>query len=248
MLADHLLRPNALLQKLLLWFVYYFTHQRRGDRLSRRIYVDDTNLIVTHPDLETSTAVLESLHSSAEAWSSGLNSTGGAINPDKSQWILASYEWTNGIWGYSPQPEATMTIPLLDGSRAPISNGQVTTAEKSLGVWSAINGDDSRHIAENVTGKAESWVHKMCYAHLPASMGWIAYRFKLWAGMRYGIATLSIPLAAARRILQPENYQCLFFLGINRNVKPEWRTTHRAFGGIGLFSFPVKQTMARGQP
>ncbi len=51
------------------------------------IYVDDTNLIVTHPDLETSAAVLEGLHSSAEAWSSGLNSTGGAINPDKSRWI-----------------------------------------------------------------------------------------------------------------------------------------------------------------
>jgi hypothetical protein len=207
------------------------------------IYVDDTDLIVTHPDLETSAAVLESLRSSAEAWSSGLNSTGGAINPDKSRWILASYEWTNGIWGYRPQPEVTMTIPLPDGSRAPISNGQVTAAEKSLGVWSSINGDDSKHIAENVTGKAKNWVHKMRNAHLPASMGWIAYRFKLWAAMRYGIATLSIPLAAARRILQPENYQCLSFLGINRNVKREWRTMHRAFGGIGLLSFPVEQTI-----
>jgi hypothetical protein len=49
------------------------------------IYVDDTDLIVTHPDLETPEAVLECLHSSAEAWSSGLNSTGGAINPDKSR-------------------------------------------------------------------------------------------------------------------------------------------------------------------
>ncbi len=39
------------------------------------IYVDDTDLIVTHPDLETPEAVLECLHSSAEAWSSGLNST-----------------------------------------------------------------------------------------------------------------------------------------------------------------------------
>ena len=47
------------------------------------IYVDDTDLIVTHPDLETPEAVMECLSSSADAWSSGLNSTGGAINPDK---------------------------------------------------------------------------------------------------------------------------------------------------------------------
>ena len=61
------------------------------------IYVDDTDLIVTHPDLETQEAVLNSLYSLEEAWSSGLNSTGGAINPNKSRWILASYEWINGI-------------------------------------------------------------------------------------------------------------------------------------------------------
>jgi hypothetical protein len=110
------------------------------------IYVDDTDLIVTHPDLETQEAVLESLYSLAEAWSSGLNSTGGAINPDKSRWILASYEWINGTWRYRQQPAANMTIPLPNGTRAPISHGHVTTAEKSLGVWSAIDGNDSKHI------------------------------------------------------------------------------------------------------
>jgi hypothetical protein len=71
----------------------------------------------------------------------------------------------------------------------------------------------------------------------------VAYRFKLWAGIWYGIATLSIPLAAAKRLLHSENFQSLSFLGINRNVKKEWRTTHRAFGGIGLFSFAVEHTI-----
>jgi hypothetical protein len=50
--------------------------------------VEDTDLIVTHPNLETQEAVLDSLYSSAEAWLLGLNSTGGAINPDKSRWVL----------------------------------------------------------------------------------------------------------------------------------------------------------------
>jgi hypothetical protein len=54
------------------------------------IYVDDTDLIITHPDLETQEVVLDRLRSSAEAWSLGLNSTGGAINPDKSRWICTS--------------------------------------------------------------------------------------------------------------------------------------------------------------
>jgi len=112
-----------------------------------------------------------------------------------------------------------MTIPLPDGTRAPISNGQVTTAEKSLGVWSAIDGIDSKHIEENVTGKTANWINRMRNAYFPARLGWIAYRFKLWAGIRYGIATLAIPLAESRRILQTKNFQCLSFLGINRNVE-----------------------------
>ncbi len=99
-----------------------------------------------------------------------------------------------------------MTIPLPDGTRAPISNGQVTTAEKSLGVWSAIDGVDSKHIEENVTGKTAGRINKMRNAHLPARLGWVAYRFKLWAGIRYGIATLAIPLSEARRVLQTENF------------------------------------------
>ncbi len=115
--------------------------------------------------------------------SSGLNSTGGAINPDKSRWILAAYEWINGIWRYRQQPEVNMTIPLPDGTRAPISPGHVTTAEKSLGVWSAIDGNDSKHIEENVTGKTRNWINQMRNAHLPVRMGWIAYKFKLWAGI-----------------------------------------------------------------
>ncbi len=125
------------------------------------IYVDNTDLIVTHPNLETQEAVLDSLYSLAELWLSGLNSTGGAINPDKSWWILASYEWINGIWRYRQRPETEMTIPLPDGTQARISHGQVTTAEKSLGVWSAIDGNNSKHIKENVTGKTTNWINCM---------------------------------------------------------------------------------------
>jgi hypothetical protein len=48
------------------------------------------------------------------------------------------------------------------------------------------------------------------------------------------------PLAAAKRLLHSENFQSLSFLGINQNVKKEWRMTHRAFGSISSFSFMVE--------
>ncbi len=52
-----------------------------------------------------------------------------------------------------------------------------------------------------------------------------------------------MPLEAAQSILRKENFKILPFLGINRNVKQEWRTLHQAFGVIGLFDLAVEHTI-----
>ncbi len=97
-----------------------------------KIYINDTDLIVTCPDLVSAADVQEEIKAAAGTWSAGLNATGGAINPDKSHWILADYHWANGQWGYAEQPTAPMKIPLPDGSTVNKVHGDVMTAEKSL--------------------------------------------------------------------------------------------------------------------
>jgi hypothetical protein len=188
------------------------------------IYVDNTNPIVTWLELTTPEALLEYLHVSADAWALSLNSTGGAINPEKSQSILMVHKWVNSLWSYCPQPQTGMTIPLPDRTRAPISHRGLSTVEKLLGVWSLLDRNGFKHIEENIVDKTNQWINKMRNAYLPACLGWVAYKFKLWAGIRYCIAILSFPLIVAQRLLCIEDFHCLSFLGINRNVKMEWRT------------------------
>jgi hypothetical protein len=48
-----------------------------------------------------------------------------------------------------------------------------------LGVWSTIDGNNSTHIAHNITGRLQKWTSKMTNRHLSARLGWIAYKFKL---------------------------------------------------------------------
>jgi hypothetical protein len=135
-----------------------------------------------------------------------------------------------------------MTIPLPDGTRAHISHGDISRTEKLLGVWSTIDGNNSKHIEENIIVKTQRWINKMRNVHLPAHLGWVVYKFKLWAGIWCGISTLFIHVAAtAKIVLHTENFHSRSFLGINQNMKKEWKTTHRAFRGIGLFSFAEKQ-------
>jgi hypothetical protein len=207
------------------------------------IYVDDTDLIITQPEFTTEQETQEGLWEAAWAWASGLNATCGTINPKKSHWIYAGYEWTNGSWSYAKQPDLPMVIPLPDGSPATISQAEVSTAEKALGVWLTVDGDDTEHLSKNVTGRFTKWASKMTNRHLPSHLGWIAYKFKLWPGIRYGLSTLATPLSTAQDTLRKENFCILPFLGINWNVKREWRTLHRAFRGIGLFDLAVEHTI-----
>jgi hypothetical protein len=178
-------------------------------------YVDDRDLIITRPEFTTAQETQEGLRDAAWAWASGLNATGGAINTKKSCWIYAGYEWMNGNWANAKQPNLPMKIPLPDGSPATISQAEMSTAEKTLGVWSTVDGNDTEHLSKNVTGRFMKWTSKMTNGHLPARLGWIAYKFKLWPGIRYGLATLATPLSTAQAMLQKEKIRILPFMGIN---------------------------------
>ncbi len=95
-------------------------------------------------------------------------------------------------------------------------------AEKALGIWSSIDGDNKAHVEHNVTKRVEKWINRMRNGHLLAKLGWIAYRFKLWAGVRYGLAVLVTPQSILAGVLKKQNFWLLLFLGVSRNVKRKW--------------------------
>ncbi len=63
--------------------------------------------------------------------------------------------------------------------------------------WSTVDSNDNEHLAQNITGRIKKWISKMKNGHLLARLGWVAYKFKLWPGVRYGLAMLAMPLEAA---------------------------------------------------
>jgi hypothetical protein len=136
-----------------------------------------------------------------------------------------------------------MEILLPDGYAATANKGEVSVAEKALGVWSAEDGDNNVHLSQNIAGHMNKWISKMKNGHLLARLGWIAYKFYLWPGIKYGLATLTMPLEIAQKVLQRKNFHLLSFLGVNRNMTREWWTLYCTFGGIGLYSLPVEQLL-----
>jgi hypothetical protein len=111
------------------------------------IYVDDTDLIITQPEFDTASRAQEGLCNAAWAWALGLNTTDGAINPEKSCWIYTGYSWNNVAWEYAPQPDLPIEIPLPDSIVATISKGEVSVAKMAWGVWSTVDRDDNVYLS-----------------------------------------------------------------------------------------------------
>ncbi len=111
-------------------------------------YVDDTDLIITQPHFCIAEDVREELQQSVDAWANLLISTGGFLNPEKCYWYMVNYVCVNGEWEYHPQVDWEVTIPMPDNSRHPITQHDISTAQKMLGVWSNPAGEDTRQLNE----------------------------------------------------------------------------------------------------
>ena len=114
---------------------------------------------------------------------------------------------------------------------------------KMLGVWSCPAGIDTVHLQENVVGRMATWIERTRNGRLPASLAWQSFRWKLWPGIRYGLATLGSSMADLDTVLQRQQFEVLPLLGINRNIRRRWRTIPHTFGGAGLFDLQVEQTI-----
>ena len=206
------------------------------------MFVGDTDLNVMGDNLRTSKHVYQEMQDSLHMWDNLLLHTGRATKPDKCFWYLVDYECVNGEWQYKPTVDWEMKVPVPDGPDALIKQKDVHACEETLGVWSCPAGSEDKQY-KKITDRVEKWTSRTSNGHLPARYAWVSYKLKLWPGIRYGLSTMATPLKVAAKLLSTYNYRMLSFLGVNRNIKKEWRTIPRAFGGIGLYSFPVEQTI-----
>ncbi len=76
-------------------------------------------------------------------------------------------------------------------------------------------------------------------------MAWVAYCLQLWAGIRYGLGTLTNNVEEAIDCFDNLEYQMLPILGIARTVKAVWQRIHYTFAGFILFNLPMEQLICR---
>ena len=147
-----------------------------------------------------------------------------------------------------------MNIVLPDGSKEGIALLPHTSGRVTLGISTSPDGDDFHHLHtpgkardkwRSVSTRASVWLDRLKNGHLPPKYSWVSYRLQLWSSVRYGLGTLSAPLAQLGELTANFAFRALPYLGVNRNIKAEWRYLHNSFGGVGLLSLSAEATIAR---
>jgi hypothetical protein len=110
------------------------------------IYVNNIDLVITQPHIQSAADVWEKLQHSVTTWGGLLITTGGALNPSKCCWYMVYYDYKDGEWQYSPKVNRTLEIPLANGETAPITQLETNEAQKILGIWSCPAGSNNKHI------------------------------------------------------------------------------------------------------
>jgi hypothetical protein len=150
----------------------------------------------------------------------------------------------DGVWEPAKTKGCEILIPSDTGSPTPILSLDPHESKKTLGVRDCPAGGSKSHL-KHIQDKVNAWIDKMKNGHLPSSMGWIAYKFQLWPGVRYGIGTMTNDLEEAEEFLDKTDHRMLNVLGIARAVKKGWRRIHSTFVGFGLFTFVTEQLIER---
>ena len=191
------------------------------------LYVDDVDLFTMRSNLPIK-ELWEEVAASTECWTELLTVPGGSGKGEKCFGYLLDYEWDDtGAWYYAPVPDIELNIILPDGSKEGIALLPHTSGRVTLGISTSPDGDDSHHLHtpgkardkwRSVLTRASVWLDRVKNGHLPPKYSWVSYRLQLWSSVRYGLGTLSAPLAQLGELTTNFAFRALPYLGVNRNI------------------------------
>ena len=218
------------------------------------LYVDDVDLFTMNSAL-TTPELWEAVSRSTHDWTKLLTVPGGSGKGEKCFGYLLDYAWDDsGQWYYAPVSDMQLEIVLPDGTTEGIALLPATASRVTLGVSTSPDGIDVHHLKapgqakdkwKSIATRAKVWADRLKNGHLPSKFAWVSYRLQLWSSVKYGLGTLSAPLAAFGELTHNFAYSVLPYLGVNRNIRSEWRYLHNTFGGVGLLSLSTETIICR---
>ena len=205
--------------------------------LAAILFVDDTDLV--HINMELDESVYEAhaaMQGSVTNWGGLLIASGGSLKPPKCFYSLISFYWkANGTWAYEAHEENeqfALTVPMADGSSAPIEHVSVHEARETLGVLTCPSGANKAALGAMKT-KAQEWVDKAKSGKLHRRNIWFMLEKQFWPRVGYGLSSNTATFADLDSCLKNQYWQIIPLGGIIRTARPPIRQLDHGFYGAG---------------
>jgi hypothetical protein len=131
-----------------------------------------------------------------------------------------------------PPLPSHMTVPLLNGTAAPIPTLPPTVESLMLRIWFGPASQGTKNIAE-MCQKGIDWADRLYSRPLPHSEAWTSFTLQLFSGMSWGISTVVLSPRELFLAIKLVYFKCLLLLGVQHHIELPWQTLPKAFQGIG---------------
>ena len=197
-------------------------------------FVDDTDqceMMMTNRDWTShKIATQESL----TLWESLLRSTGGAIEPTKSDWTKLKYTWQRGIANLEAADENDkLYMRNPEGDIQELIQKDPNEARETLGVWQTASGCEKEQIKQ-LKSKIATWGTNIKRSGINSKETATAVRLTIGKTIRYPLGATTIDMMGAKSINKDFRWAALGKMRVVRTASSIVTAAPIPYGGLGM--------------
>lgn len=203
-------------------------------RLAGFSFVDDTDQCEIDMHNIEWAEHLEKTQESLTLWECLLRTTGGAIEPTKSDWTKLKYKWVNGKAELEEMDDTdTLIMRNPEGEEEPLKQYPVDKARETLGVWQASNGQEETQ-KEKMIGKIQKWGNKISKSRIDGEETASASKITIGKTIRYPLAATTLNKQQASEIDKEFRWNALGKMKVVRTAPAIMVAAPKEYGGLDV--------------
>ena len=196
-------------------------------------FVDDADLIQS-VDHTQQHQLIPTAQKGLTLWEQLLRTTGGAIDPQKSDWSILQFHWTHGQSSIKKQKSKhKLTVRNKQGLIQPLKQISPSTARETLGCWIAIDGNKKKQ-RKVLLQKAKRWGQRLQVSFLSKQDAILGFRTTIMMSLKYPLLAASLDKQECASIMSPLLTRCLPRMGMCSRMRRLVIHLPKEMGGIGI--------------
>ena len=184
---------------------------------------------------ETWNMLLHCTQEGLDLWESLLRTTGGALEPTKSDWVAIKHVWKDGKTKLSTKLEPTeLTERNPAGTRQALEQKKSNEARETLGVWQVPDGNEKQAQKQKLLEKVEDWRNNITTSRINRKNTTWAVRTTIGKSIRYPLAATTLSEKQCQQVETKLVKAAYGKMGVVRTAPKYLRATPKELGGLGV--------------